>query len=64
MADEPIYTTNKFGVATKSSGSLVILMPPRELTKADALLLAAWLVAMAEDEPGEFERVRAAVEGC
>lgn len=61
MADE-INTFNKFMVMMHAGSSkLIIGMPPRELDKADALLLAAWLVCMAFPEDGEFEAVLAGV---
>lgn len=41
-----IDTSNKYMVGVKGS-DVVILNPPRVLTPADALLLAAWLVALA-----------------
>ena len=39
-------TFNKFGVGTRD-GNIVILMPPRILSPGDAMLFAAWIVAMA-----------------
>jgi hypothetical protein len=55
-----IETFNKFFVGAGSNG-IVLLQPiPRMLSNDDALLLAAWLVAIADDGK-KFDRVRAAV---
>lgn len=43
-----INTENKFVVGGKDN-RIVIMMPVHDLSKGDALLLAAWLVAMADD---------------
>lgn len=58
-----IDTTNKFIVAV-SAGGILMMNPPRGPMKADdALLLAAWLVSMAEHEASaEFSDVLAAVQ--
>ncbi len=57
-----IDTTNKFLVAAGAGDRVVILAPPRTaITYADALLFAAWLVAVAQQQPGEFEAVLQAV---
>lgn len=50
MADE-LDTSNKFMVGV-SGAHIVMLRPPRgSITKDDALNLAAWLVALADDTP-------------
>jgi hypothetical protein len=56
-----IDTMNKF-VVCGFGNDLIIANPPRRLNKADALLLAGWLVVMSGAEPGEFEKVREAIE--
>lgn len=57
-----IDTTNKFMVSMYMSGDLLIqLPPPRIIPPADALNLAAWLVALAEKEDGEFAKILDAV---
>ncbi len=44
------------------AGDHVIVMRPKQrMTKREALVHAAWLVALAEDEPGEFARILEAV---
>lgn len=61
-----IDTCNKFGVGTLGDDIVILLPVPRQLTRADALLLAAWLVALVGDvgQEGEltFEDVLTAVE--
>ncbi|HMJ14552.1 MAG TPA: hypothetical protein VK524_24235 [Polyangiaceae bacterium] len=50
-------TCNRFAVSISGQGQVVLLRPPlpfQPMSKADALLMAAWLVALAEDEPGQF----------
>lgn len=61
--DEPsdIDTMNKCFVAAKGNDVVFLQPVPPILSTADALLLAAWLVAITgEDE--QFARVLAAVE--
>lgn len=59
----PINTANKFLVASNSQG-IVIMTDPRKLTYDDALLLAAYLVSMAEPFASyKFPDVLEAVQG-
>jgi hypothetical protein len=54
-------TTNKFLVAMRGDGLLAPMRPVQLLRKSDALNLAAWLVAMADDNdefPALLEAVR------
>jgi hypothetical protein len=54
-------TTNRFMVSMRGDGLLVPIRPVQILTKDDALNLAAWLVAMADDNdefPVLLEAVR------
>ena len=63
MAGETIDTFNKFLVGAQSNG-IVIGAPPMigaALDRNDALILAAWLVALA-DRDGKFQKVLAAVQ--
>lgn len=56
--DEPkVNVFNKHMVGVKGN-NIVIMIPPREMSKEDALILAAWLVALAEEEEGEFDKIR------
>lgn len=53
---------NKFGLGSNGTGGVVFLAPvPRILSEDDALLLAAWLVAIV-GEHERFTRILAAVE--
>jgi hypothetical protein len=58
-------TFNKFGVGL-AGADVVILMPPRRLSPADAVMFAAWLVTMAKiadaKAPGILECVAAVEE--
>lgn len=60
---EELDTTNKFGVASIRLRTLIMFPPLRgELTYEDALLLAAYLVAMSEPFVGyKFEDILNAV---
>lgn len=61
MADETIDTANKFIVGGRGD-QVLITMPPRgPISKSDALVLAAWLVVLA-DTDGKFQKVLAAVQ--
>jgi hypothetical protein len=54
-------TYNKYGVCV-TGGGIAILMPPKnEISKEDALMFAAWLVALAGGEM-EFRKALNAVE--
>ncbi|OLE54191.1 MAG: hypothetical protein AUG51_09370 [Acidobacteria bacterium 13_1_20CM_3_53_8] len=53
---------NKFIVSSSGNGDIVFLRPlPRRLTEDDALLLAAWIVALVADS-NKWEAVLQAVE--
>lgn len=54
-------TTNRQMVAIQGDFILVI-MPQLKMTKAEALLHAAWLVALADDSGDQFQKVLEAVE--
>lgn len=60
-----IETMNKFFVATKGK-EVIFLMPiPCSMSADDAMLLAAYLVSMAEmDASHKFEEVLAAIQNC
>lgn len=60
MTDE-IDTTNKFLVGVMGDGIVFLRPVPRTLTRDDALLLAAYLVAMVCDD-ARWDAVRKAVE--
>lgn len=54
-------TENKFLVSA-GGGKILVLAPPYSMTKEEALLHAAWLVALAEKEEGQFAKVLDAVQ--
>jgi tellurite resistance protein len=58
-------TANVQLVGVRASG-IVIMLPKRQMTKAEALLHAAWLVALADESEDhvEFKRVLDAVTNC
>lgn len=53
---------NRHAVGTAQGGRVVILMPPRHaMTRAEAVELAAWLVAVSGADVAEFSRAFDAV---
>lgn len=57
-----IDPTNRFGVAVLGD-SIVLLLPPRRMTRAQALTFAAWLVVLADDDdPPQFPEHLKAVQ--
>jgi hypothetical protein len=52
---------NKYSVGLRGDGKIVIFNPPDEMSKADALMFAAWIVAQADDDETEFEKALRAV---
>ena len=61
--DSQIETVNDQGVGvTGHSGDrIVILFPKQQMTRIEALRHAAWLVVLAEQQNGEFDRVLRAI---
>lgn len=53
-------TTNKYFVGGNAAG-IVILNPPRRLGQEDALIFAAWIVAMADPLGEKFAEALDAV---
>ena len=45
-----------------TAGKIVIMFPKTMMTREEAMRHAAWLVALAEREDGEFEAILEAVE--
>jgi hypothetical protein len=60
MKDNEIDTTNDSLVCVRGSGQIALLRPRAEYTKDQALRMAAWIVALADDE-GEFDSLLEAV---
>lgn len=61
MSDTKINTANDQLIGAQGD-YLVVNFPRQHMTKVEALRHAAWLVAMAEERPGEFDEVLAAVK--
>lgn len=61
MADE-IDTTNKFMVGMNGGGLAILIPPHRTISNADAILLAAWLVALADPGGERFSVVLEAIQ--
>jgi hypothetical protein len=65
MADEKkIDTFNKFLVGLRGETIVIVSPPLAPLSVDDALLLAAYLVVMADPDGEKFEAVKAAVENA
>jgi hypothetical protein len=58
----PIDTMNKFLVGVIGDDVMLMKPPIGRITKQDALLLAAWLVAMADMTNTEFPKYLKAVQ--
>lgn len=58
-----IDTRNDQFVGANGYGQITIMMPKATMTRAEALRHAAWIVAVAEREDGEFAAVLKAVRG-
>ena len=61
---EEIDTFNKFMVAGNAGGTIIMNPPRTPMTKQEALLLAAWLVAMNDPGKEEFTTILNAVCNC
>lgn len=48
-------------VGVRGGDRIVVVAPRVHMTKPEALVHAAWLVALAEQTPGEFDEILAAV---
>lgn len=54
---------NKHGVSMSGAGKIAIRLPPRgDMSKHDALVLAAWLVSLADPVGDTFQKVLDAVQ--
>lgn len=61
----PRDTTNYHLVSARGDDQVVIINPPKpmvSMTKGQALVFAAWIVALAEEQDGEFAEVLKAVQ--
>jgi hypothetical protein len=57
-----IDTTNRFGVGSRGE-AITVLSPPVHMTKAEALVYAAWIVALADPLGERFQVALEAVQG-
>ena len=57
-----VDTMNKFAVGTRASKITFPVGIPATMSKDDALVFAAWIVALA-NEGDQFERILSEVEG-
>jgi hypothetical protein len=55
--DEEVDVTNYQAVCTRGRDELSVMAPKRTFSKKEALVHAAWLVALAEREEGEFAAI-------
>lgn len=61
---EAIDTMNKFMVGVQGD-SIVMLRPPRgAISKKDALVFAAWIATLADDDGLSFDAALKAVQDC
>lgn len=55
---QPTIPVNRQGVSCNPKGNLItVLMPLQQMTRTEALEHAAWIVAVAERNDGEFARI-------
>ena len=59
MAD--IDTSNKFLVSARGQ-RIGVMRPTHDMSKEDALNLAAWLVAMVDVDPADFDKAVSDIE--
>lgn len=62
MDETEIDIMNKFGVTFVNSGISIMLPPRGTISKDDALVLAAWLVCLADPLGDRFAKVLEAVQ--
>lgn len=61
---EAIDTSNKFMVGVQGD-NIVIMLPPRgRISKRDALVFAAWIATLADDDGLNFDAALAAVQNA
>jgi hypothetical protein len=60
--DSEIDTFNKHMVGVQGDNIVIMMLPRGPMSKADALVFAAWIVTLADDHDGGFQKVLAAVQ--
>lgn len=63
MPDEIDVSNTQF-VSVRGGETILILAPKNEMTREEALRHAAYLVALAEREEGEFAKILGAVQNA
>jgi len=53
--------TGNYQIVGCCGPDLIIMRPKTTMSKKEALLHAAWLVVLGEDEPGQFQKILDAV---
>ena len=63
MAEETTIDTGNYQMVGVSAGNILVMSPKRQMTKAEALVHAAWLVALADEseENADFKKVLDAI---
>lgn len=56
-------STRNVQVVGVCAGRIIVQLPNLRMTRQEALVHAAWLVALAEENKGDFDRILAAVRG-
>ena len=58
---QPVDTTNRYFVGARAD-KIVVMNPPHEMTKSQALVFAAWIATLADDDGISFDAALAAVQ--
>lgn len=61
---EAVDTTNKFMVGVQEDSIVIMMPPPGRISKRDALVFAAWIATLADDDGLSFDVALAAVHNC
>ncbi len=54
---EELVNTQLVAINNSFRANVLVMIPKQSMTKREALVHAAWLVAIAEEEEGQFEEV-------
>lgn len=61
---EAIDTSNKFMVGVQGNSIVIMMPPPGRISKRDALVFAAWIATLADDDGLSFDAALKAVQDC
>jgi hypothetical protein len=64
MDENEEIDTGNYRMVTTKGNSVIIMNPINIMSKKEALLFAAWLVVIAENEDNEFTKILTAVQNC